>query len=400
MSWQVWGAVLAVLLFAASAIAEDVGEKVESARQLALQGHPQRAFAELQQLAARGNAKAQLYAGIMLAAGEGTTVDRPEAVKLWLLAADQNLVEAQFRLGLAYAAGEGVPIDQVEGAKWLILSGAEDGMTYQLISEALSEAQISDARRRAEDWRKANERNRFSAAMEADRGRPGSMQLSALAKEGYAPAQYELALLHQLGIPDAAPGTFPGTFEFRPDEKEAVRYLRLAAEQEYAPAISRLAAALEAGRGVERDYSEALALYEIATKKGSREGKWGLARMLLDGKGTEANWGRGIGLLTEVASSTQYYAAQAELAERYADQPGADLRLAYMWYAVAAHNARRDSMDWWADRYEQARTLIEPVMSGGEIDTAKAMAGTCLRTRYRRCRTPELLDGLFDLVGL
>lgn len=398
-----------VVLFAATAFAEDVPDAAEQASRLALQGNPERALIDLRQLADQGDAKAQLYAGIMLAAGQGTHIDKEGAVEFWRQAAEQNLAEAQFRLGMAYAAGAGVPMDLVEGAKWLFVAGAQDGMAYQLISESLSDAEVTEARSRAAQWRIENQATRFRDAMQlnaiSDGPRKSSL-LAALSDEGMAAAQYELGRLHQQGVPDAVtPAPKDGSPAFlnwpepQANDKEAVRYFHLAAEQGYTPAMVTLAAALEAGRGVEQDFAAAMALYQRAAEKGDLEGKWGLATMLLGGgDGADIDRARGLTLLSEVAAGgAKYFEAQAELAERL-EGAGADLRLAYMWYAVAARGARFDTMPAYADRYDQARVRLETLMSDQEIDRAKAMAGECVSTGYEQCRSPEP-SGLLDLFG-
>jgi len=53
-----------------------------------------------------------------------------------------------------------------------------------------------------------------------------------------------------------------------PDFKEAVRWYRLAADQDYAPAQARLGYAYEYGNGVDLDYARAMQLYRKAAEQG------------------------------------------------------------------------------------------------------------------------------------
>jgi TPR repeat protein len=50
--------------------------------------------------------------------GENVPQDDAEAVKWYLLSAEQGDADAQFSLGLMYDEGRGVPQDHAEAAKW------------------------------------------------------------------------------------------------------------------------------------------------------------------------------------------------------------------------------------------------------------------------------------------
>lgn len=402
---------LAAVLVACAMPALGETAPAEVARQEALNGDLQKALRDLEQLAEAGDATAQLYLGMMLAAGQGTAVDQVSAVEWWRRAADQNLAEAQFRLGAAYGAGAGVPVDAVEAAKWFMLAGAEDGIAFALISESLTEAQIEEAQDRAKRWLQDNQRARLRDAMalnELSDGPRKTQLLTALADEGVASAQFELGLLYQRGIPDAVrPRPKAGIPNFllfpepRPDEARAVRYFRLAAQQSYVPAWIALADALSAGRGVERDREEAMRLYERAAERGNSGGKLGLALMLVNGKAKGVDWARALMLFSEVAAEGPLrYETQAELAEIILQGPSPNILLAYMWYAVAANGARSDGMDLFADSYDQARLRLEPMMSDRQINQAREMAGRCVSSNYARCREPEFIDGILDLFGI
>jgi TPR repeat protein len=73
--------------------------------------------------AQNGNAKAQLYLGVMSEKGK----DYEEAIEWYGKAAEQELAEAQLRLGIMYRTGKGVPRNDAEGARWY-RKAAEPGL--------------------------------------------------------------------------------------------------------------------------------------------------------------------------------------------------------------------------------------------------------------------------------
>ena len=70
-----------------------------------------------------------------------------------------------------------------------------------------------------------------------------------LAEQGVAEAQYNLGLIYSRGK------------EVLKDDKEAVRWYRLAAEQGFPEAQTNLGLMYGRGQGVEQDYAEAIKWY-------------------------------------------------------------------------------------------------------------------------------------------
>ncbi len=68
--------------------------------------------------AKNGDAEAQFFLGGLYFNGDGVERDPAEAIKWWLLAAEQDLGYAQFILGVTFFDGTGVPQDYTEAAKW------------------------------------------------------------------------------------------------------------------------------------------------------------------------------------------------------------------------------------------------------------------------------------------
>ena len=87
-------------------------------------------------LAKDGNAKAQVYLGIMYDDGDGVAQDQVQAVIWFQEAADQGFATGQSNLGNMYAKGRGVPQDYVEAMMWYRLA-AEQGLATACIVWAL-----------------------------------------------------------------------------------------------------------------------------------------------------------------------------------------------------------------------------------------------------------------------
>lgn len=94
------------------------------------------ALKELQPLADKGNAEAQLYIGAMYDNGEGVPLDYRQAVLWYRNAAEQGNASAQYNLGMMYANGLGVPQDGVQALKWFNLAALKAGdATYVKVAK-------------------------------------------------------------------------------------------------------------------------------------------------------------------------------------------------------------------------------------------------------------------------
>lgn len=88
--------------------------------------------------------------------GEGVEQDHAEAVKWYLLAAEQGQADAQASLGWLYFDGTGVPQDYVQAHVWWNLAaaqgdeGARDNRNR--VADMMTPAQIEEAQRLAREW--------------------------------------------------------------------------------------------------------------------------------------------------------------------------------------------------------------------------------------------------------
>jgi TPR repeat protein len=76
------------------------------------------ALAELNPLAAKGDANAQFMLGMMYDAGRGVRQDQAIAAAWYRKAADRGHLPSQLYLGILYSTGEGVKQDYKEAARW------------------------------------------------------------------------------------------------------------------------------------------------------------------------------------------------------------------------------------------------------------------------------------------
>ena len=65
------------------------------------------AFTIFEDLASKGDAKAQFYLGLMYYNGQGVRQDYKKAFEWYEKAANQGIAEAQYNLGLMYYNGQG-----------------------------------------------------------------------------------------------------------------------------------------------------------------------------------------------------------------------------------------------------------------------------------------------------
>ena len=109
-----WWAVVFVLLFTASAVAQDFEKALNAARA----GDYATAWKEWFPLARDGNVTAQYNLGILYENGLGVVRDESTAAMWYRVAAKQGHVTAQYNLGVLYEKGRGVQHDDIEAARW------------------------------------------------------------------------------------------------------------------------------------------------------------------------------------------------------------------------------------------------------------------------------------------
>jgi hypothetical protein len=131
-------------------------------------GEFEKSMSILMPLAESGVAQAQFTVGIMYWNAQGVPESAPEAVKWFLLAADQGLADAYYSLGQQYSlGGGGMERDREEAYFWLIL--AVEGYEQEgrsaldsarqlrdLVAGKLTPDQIAAIDKKVVDWKAAH----------------------------------------------------------------------------------------------------------------------------------------------------------------------------------------------------------------------------------------------------
>jgi len=161
-------------------------------------------------------------------------------------------------------------------------------------------------------------RGEFKAAIE---------QFRPLVSEGYAPAQYQMALIYQHGY--AVPK----------DGMKALELFQLAAAQNYPDAQFELALLYSEGKLVKKDLKKAFELTNKAAKKGLASAEFNLGVMYANGTGVKqdnfkaSRW-------YQKAANQNYVLAQFNLALLYSEGKGVEksTEMSFVWNTIASWN--------------------------------------------------------------
>jgi TPR repeat protein len=220
-------------------------------RDALLNGDMATAVREFGDSARSGDPNSQYAMGMLAAGGLGMPRSDEESARWFAKAAMQGHVLARYNSGLAHQFGIGAPTDMKEAERQYRLA-AQSGL-------AQAQADLGFL-------------YFFGIGVERDYLRALAW-LRKAAGQGHLFAQANLACALLAGGStryaggEGGPITIapwvPGS-AYPPDEKEAARWLRAAAERGHVVAQYSLATLLEQGRGVERDLIGAVRLYEKA----------------------------------------------------------------------------------------------------------------------------------------
>jgi Sel1 repeat-containing protein len=130
--------------------------------------------------------------------------------------------------------------------------------------EQAADGQATDGK----DTRSAREKRRRPTEAEFE-------ELTAAAQGGDAKAQYNLGMLYHNGGGKAHPR----------DYEQAMKWLRMAADQGHVEAEDRVGLMYYLGEGVPQDYLEAVRWYKTAANKGNAHAQWQLVDMYQKGIG-------------------------------------------------------------------------------------------------------------------
>jgi len=258
---------------------------------------------EVEDLANRGDARAQFNLGVLYHDGEGVPQDYTQAAVWFRKAAEHGNADAQYSLGVLYDLGHGVPNDYAQ-ADILFRKAAEQGYARAQFNLAYAynhgQGVTQDFAQAAVWYRKA-------------------------AEQGHAGAQYSLGVLYRdgHGIPQ--------------DYAQAVIWTRKAAEQDNASAQNNLGSFYDHGQGVTQDHAQAAIWYRKATELGDAHAQFNLGYAYALGQGVTQDDVQSATLF-RMAAEQGYARAQFNLGMLYDNGQGVpkDYAQAYFWFDLAA----------------------------------------------------------------
>ena len=168
------------------------------------------------------------------------------------------------------------------------------------------------------------------AAYEAGDFATALAEWKPLAGQGYANAQYNLALMYDSG---------QGVIE---DDKEAVKWYRLAAEQGVANAQYNLGLMYDSGQGVIQDDKEAAKWYRLAAEQGNADAQSNLGVMYATGQ--------------SVIQDNVY---------------------AHMWWNLAAASG--------SEKARSNKNILVKQMTSQDVSKAQDLARECVKKNYKLC---------------
>lgn len=207
-------------------------------------------------------------------------------------------------------------------------------------------------------------RGEFHAAIE---------QFRPLVAEGYAPAQYQMAIVHQQGYGVPKNGM------------KALKLLTLAAEQNYSDAQFELALIYSEGKLVKQDLKKSFELTYKAAKKGLSSAQFNLAVMYDNGTGVKqddfkaSRW-------YQTSANQNYALAQYNLALLYSEGRGVEksTEMSYVWNTIAGWNGYQNA--------DKSRILDERELSKENLESGYEKANQI----YRKIKNQEKLKAEMD----
>lgn len=207
----------------------------------------------------QNNAAAEWARGSCYEHGFGLIADKNIAFISYKKSAEKKFVPAMNTLAIAYESGIGTAKNLTESMKWYRLAAYSGSIA----------AEFNLERRRSLSFTNTLSSSCLPTLAMLEMIRGVKQHLPALADRGYAPAQLMLYGLFSQSAPPLV--------GISKDEKEAMKWLRLAVDQEYAPAQYQLACCYESGNGVNhKDKKEAVKWLQLAADQGNAKAQYKL----------------------------------------------------------------------------------------------------------------------------
>jgi TPR repeat protein len=186
------------------------------------------------------------------------------ALKHWKPLAEQGNAEAQNNLGAMYFKGWGVSQDDREAVRWFRLSAEQGNVEAQFNLGVMYDSRLTFYTFGHSAFLGDVVRTRTSVTKD-DKEAVHWYRLAA--DQGYSKAQFNLGMMYEYGLGVAT------------DVKEAIRWDRLAAEQGNIDAQYRLGHIYFQGLGVPQDCKEAAHWHRLAVRQGNYDSQQELNMM-------------------------------------------------------------------------------------------------------------------------
>lgn len=254
-------------------------------------------FNRWKQQADSGDAETQFYVGCCYNQGHGVPRSYKQAFHYYKLAADQGHLEAQLYTAFCYEYGEGVEQSDEEVFYYCQLAANQgDSLAQAYLGKLYEEGKgVEQSYGRAlYYYRLAAEQDDLSALEYLMEAYEKGLGVEDSEEQAMFYARKILEVLNQ----EAGTGNPRAQFELgkqieagkgiEPSLELAFYYYGLAAEQNYLPALLRMARGFEEGRGVDQSHPQARYYYQLAADQGNTRAQIEFIHYLL-GQGKQAD---------------------------------------------------------------------------------------------------------------
>ena len=189
----------------------------------------------------------------------------------------------------------------------------------------------------------------------------------ALALKGDAAAQWWVGFSYDQGLSGQAI-----------DQKEAVKWYRLAAEQGNARAQANLGFMYAQGQGVLQDYKEAVKWFRLAAEQGNANAQGNLGAGFASGQGVLQDYKEAVKWF-RLAAEQGDANAQGNLGAMYDKGQGVlqDLIYAHMWSNIGASDGNENAAT--------NRDISAAKMTPSQLEKAQDLARACVKKNYKGC---------------
>jgi SEL1 protein len=280
------------------------------------------AISYFEQAAAKGHSTAQAALGFYYSTGFYVQRNVSLGLLHYIFASDGGDTLAQMSLGYKYMFGYGVPRSCDNAAiyynlvaKAIVTERRETGMGLYAESARLSE-EFETGRVRAEEDEDIVQFYQYNA------------------DTGDAEAQVAMGKLF-----------LQGGFGVKPDYDTALKYFKLAMEQNHPAALTMLGFMAQYGYGLPVDYSDAMKHYLAAAHQGYSQAQVSLGDMYLEGKGAPQSYKEALKYYTAAADQGNQD-AQLGLGIMYYNGYGVhkDYTKAYQYFTISAQQGNMEAL--------------------------------------------------------